>query len=93
MNGETYAVFVIGGGGSARRISEPRPAGELANWELGVLTPGTYPTFCGRQEQGAPGCRPSVTLSVPSVLVTTFEAGQVVYFWNGSSFDAAALTD
>lgn len=90
---EAYAVFVIGGDGRARRISEPRPAGELANLELGVLTPGAYPTFCGRNEPNKAGCRPSVILSPLGVLVTTFEAGQVVYFWNGSAFDAEALTD
>lgn len=88
-----YSVFVIGGDGRARRISEPRPVSELANLELGVLASGMHSTFCGRNDPKQAGCQPSVVLSAPGVLVTTFEAAQVVYFWNGKAFEVAALSD
>ena len=88
-----YSVFIIGGDGRARRISEPRPVNELANLELSVLAPGVHSTFCGRNEPEQAGCRPSVTLSAPGVAITTFEAAQVVYFWNGTAFEVAALSD
>lgn len=93
IKGDDYAIFVIGAEGQARQLGEPRPRGELANIELGLLRSGVHSTFCGRHEPAAPGCRPSVTLSAPGVGVTTFEAAQVVYFWYGSTFDVEALSD
>jgi len=93
VNGESYAVLVLGGDGQVRRLGEARPRVELANMELGVLAPGIHRTFCSRRESDEAGCRPTVTLKAPGVVVTTFEAAQIVYFWNGTAFDVAALSD
>lgn len=94
VKGNQFALFLSSGGKPAVRLSEPRPLGEAANVELGVLPTGNHRTACGK---GAgpddASCRKTVALRFPGVTYTTLEVAAAVYFWDGARFEEAWLTD
>lgn len=89
-----YGVFIYSGGtGTPAQVYE----GSLADVNrvgVSAVPPGQYRPACAQGLGRDEGCDPSpVQLAASGLQHFTFEAGAVVFYWDGSNYVSADLTD
>ena len=88
------AVFIQRGAGGRPQMVQSDKLDALIGVGLSVQPAGSYPTACGRGagDDRAP-CRPVVTSRHPLLMMSYFEASDIVFRWRGKRFVGDALTD
>ena len=88
-----YEIIVERGAGGTAVVHAVRDPRHLY---LGVVEPGTYPTWCGKimARRTDRACHePSVSLAGPTLEFGTEEASQAVAIWDGGRFRVVWLSD
>lgn len=94
-NAHAEAIVTLGGSG---RVYQLEAGLDLRTQmpRMGLMTagPATFQTACGKGsgDDSAP-CEPSITTTRDTVLVVVFEAGAILYAWDGKGFKETIISD
>jgi hypothetical protein len=91
---DKYGVFIFRGGAETPAKVYEGPLTELNRVGVSALVPGPYQTACAKGLGPDENCDPrSVRMTANGLRLFTFEAGAVVFYWDGSRYVSAHLTD
>ena len=91
---EKYVLVIQrAAGGKPYRADIVGKASELTNIDLSLVSPGEYPTACGKGMGEERNCVPKIKLRSPGVSFAYIESSEMMVFWNGRRFEEAWTSD